>query len=106
MDHGGAAAGGASATLRKRALSVDTASAPAAIGFGSGAAAAGAVEEEEEPVSPTGRLFREPNFRCHIVSVFGLAAPVDLAALRDGVASTLARHPRFCSVQVFALRAS
>ncbi|RCV26751.1 hypothetical protein SETIT_5G271700v2 [Setaria italica] len=102
MDNGA----GASATLRKRALSIDTASAAAAIEFGSRAAsgreedkggAVGAVEEE--PVSPTGRLFREPNFRCHIVSVFGLAAPVDLPALRDGVAATLARHPRFCSVQ-------
>ncbi|KAF8676305.1 hypothetical protein HU200_047182 [Digitaria exilis] len=58
------------------------------------------AEEEDEPVSPTGRLFREPNFRCHIVSVFGLAAPVDLPALRAGVAATLARHPRFSSVQV------
>ncbi|CAL4955144.1 unnamed protein product [Urochloa decumbens] len=90
---------GASATLRKRALSVDTA---AAIGFGSKAAGGrdGAVAVEEEPVSPTGRLFREPSFRCHIVAVFGLAAPVDVPALRDGVAATLARHPRFCSVQV------
>ncbi|CAO2204378.1 unnamed protein product, partial [Urochloa humidicola] len=60
----------------------------------------GATVEEEEPVSPTGRLFREPNFRCHIVAVFGLAAPVDVPALRDGLAATLARHPRFCSVQV------
>ncbi|CAL4974724.1 unnamed protein product [Urochloa decumbens] len=89
--------GASAATLRKRApLSVDTA---AAIGFGS--KEAGAVTAvEEEPVSPTGRLFREPSFRCHIVAVFGLAAPVDVPALRDGVAATLARHPRFCSVQV------
>jgi len=98
---------GASATLRKRALSIDTAPA-AAIEFGSKAAGGRADDEgvgadsvaEEEPVSPTGRLFREPHFRCHIVAVFGLAAPVDLPALRAGVAATLARHPRFCSVQV------
>ncbi|PUZ55346.1 hypothetical protein GQ55_5G204700 [Panicum hallii var. hallii] len=100
---------GASATLRKRALSIDTAAA-AAIEFES-KAAAGREDEavgadavaEEEPVSPTGRLFREPHFRCHIVSVFGLAAPVDLPALRAGVTATLARHPRFCSVQVRVL---
>ncbi|CAO2165949.1 unnamed protein product [Urochloa humidicola] len=92
MDRGaGDGAGGA--TLRKRALSVDT----AAIGFGSMTAGGGL---KEEPVSPTGRLFREPNFRCHIVAVFGLAAPVDVPALRKGLADTLARHPRFCSVQV------
>ncbi|CAO1947948.1 unnamed protein product [Urochloa humidicola] len=97
MDRGAGAGG---ATLRKRALSVDTAAA-AAIGLGSKAAAGGREgEAEEEPVSPTGRLFREPNFQCHIVAVFGLAAPVDVPALRDGLAATLARHPRFCSVQV------
>jgi len=100
---------GASGTLRKRALSIDTAAA-AAIELGSKEPAGGGREGEgvgadnsvgeEEPVSPTGRLFREPHFRCHIVSVFGLAAPVDLPALRAGVAATLARHPRFCSVQV------
>ena len=100
---------GASATLRKRALSIDTAAA-AAIELGSKEPAGGGREGEgvgadnsvgeEEPVSPTGRLFREPHFRCHIVAVFGLAAPVDLPALRAGVAATLARHPRFCSVQV------
>jgi len=90
---------GASATLRKRALSIDTA--PAAAGGRADDEGVGADSvAEEEPVSPTGRLFREPHFRCHIVAVFGLAAPVDLPALRAGVAATLARHPRFCSVQV------
>uniref|UniRef100_A0ACD5VK81 Uncharacterized protein n=1 Tax=Avena sativa TaxID=4498 RepID=A0ACD5VK81_AVESA len=54
----------------------------------------------EEPVSPTGRLFREPHFSCHIVSVFGLGGAVDLPAVRAGLEATLARHPRFCSLQV------
>ncbi|KAL6614730.1 hypothetical protein ACP70R_037000 [Stipagrostis hirtigluma subsp. patula] len=93
--------GHGSATLRKRALSVDTAPAAAAETTEREARRAeDGVVEEEEPVSPTGRLFREPHFRCHIVSVFGLGAPVDVAALRAGVAATLARHPRFRSVQV------
>ncbi|XP_062206513.1 wax ester synthase/diacylglycerol acyltransferase 4-like isoform X2 [Phragmites australis] len=92
-------------TLRKRALSIDTTSAAAAgtdqreIKASREGEDEGAVVEEE-PVSPTGRLFREPHFRCHIVSVFGLGAPVDLPAMRAGVAATLARHPRFSSVQV------
>lgn len=98
----GIGAGTGSATLlRKRPLSVNTASSTAAaIELGSKQAPGVAAAIEEEPVSPAGRLFREPNFRCHIVSVFGLGAPVDLPALRAGVAATLARHPRFCSVQV------
>ncbi|CAD6237416.1 unnamed protein product [Miscanthus lutarioriparius] len=100
MDRGGA---GSATLLRKRSLSVNTTIASAAAAaidqFGSMQAGDVAAAVEEEPVSPTGRLFREPHFRCHIVSVFGLGAPVDLPALRAGVAATLARHPRFCSVQ-------
>jgi hypothetical protein len=100
MDGSGAGTGSAT-LLRKRPLSVNTASSTAAaIELGSKQAPGVAAAIEEEPVSPAGRLFREPNFRCHIVSVFGLGAPVDLPALRAGVAATLARHPRFCSVQV------
>jgi hypothetical protein len=60
----------------------------------------GRMKAGEEPVSPTGRLFREPHFSCYIVSVFGLAVAVDLPAVRAGLEATLARHPRFCSVQV------
>ncbi|XP_040381564.1 O-acyltransferase WSD1-like [Oryza brachyantha] len=55
---------------------------------------------EEEPVSPAGRLFREPHFSCYVVCSFGVAEPVDLPAVRAGIEATLARHPRFCSIQV------
>ncbi|CAD6230324.1 unnamed protein product [Miscanthus lutarioriparius] len=100
MDRGGA---GSATLLRKRSLSVNTTASAAAAAIdqiGSMQAGGVAAAVGEEPVSPTGRLFREPHFRCHIVSVFGLGAPVDLPALRAVVAATLARHPRFCSVQV------
>jgi hypothetical protein len=30
----------------------------------------------------------------------GVAEPVDLPAVRAGIEATLARHPRFCSIQV------
>ncbi|XP_047058115.1 wax ester synthase/diacylglycerol acyltransferase 11-like [Lolium rigidum] len=75
------------AAMRKPALEID-------------ATRTAAGEEEEEPVSPTGRLFREPHFSCHIVSVFGLGGAVDLPAVRAGLEASLARHPRFCSLQV------
>ncbi|KAM0928915.1 hypothetical protein ACQ4PT_001927 [Festuca glaucescens] len=74
--------------MRKPALEIDA----------TRTAAAG--EEEEEPVSPTGRLFLEPHFSCHIVSVSGLGGAVDLPAVRAGLEASLARHPRFCSLQV------
>uniref|UniRef100_A0A0D9V463 Uncharacterized protein n=1 Tax=Leersia perrieri TaxID=77586 RepID=A0A0D9V463_9ORYZ len=91
-------------------LSIDnTAQAPAPAGDETAMSEAkkAAEEEEEEleleleePVSPAGRLFREPNFSCYIVCTFGLAKPVDLPAVRAGIEATLARHPRFCSIQV------
>jgi hypothetical protein len=80
------------AAMRKPALEIDA--------MRTAAAAEIKVGEEEEPVSPTGRLFREPHFSCHIVSVFGLGGAVDLPAVRAGLEASLARHPRFCSLQV------
>ncbi|KQK09203.1 O-acyltransferase WSD1 isoform X2 [Brachypodium distachyon] len=86
-------------TLRKRAI--DPTRADTAVKHGKSEEIHAAGENEEpEPVSPTGRLFREPHFNCYIVSVFGLGAPVDLPAVRAGLEATLARHPRFHSVQV------
>ncbi|KAL6848641.1 hypothetical protein ACP4OV_021224 [Aristida adscensionis] len=68
---------------------------------GSMAAAARDVEAAGgEPMSPAGRLFREAHFNCYIVAAIGLGSAFDVAAARAGLEATLARHPRFCSVQV------
>ncbi|CAM0882131.1 unnamed protein product [Alopecurus aequalis] len=80
-------------SMRKRSLEIDPTRTETA-------ERGGRIKLGEEPVSPTGRLFREPNFSCYIVSVFGLGGAIDLAAVRGGLEATLARHPRFCSVQV------
>jgi hypothetical protein len=67
--------GSGGVTLRKRGPpSVDTVSVAASIGFRRRAVTVGdwqdeeddegGAVQEEEPVSPTGWLFREPNFRC------------------------------------------
>ncbi|KAK3165083.1 hypothetical protein QOZ80_1AG0028700 [Eleusine coracana subsp. coracana] len=96
MDRGDGPA--AMAMLRKRALSIDTTRTWTRESKAN--LEVRADGEEEEPVSPAGRLFREPRFNCYIVCVMGLGAPVDLPAARVGLAATLARHPRFCSVQV------
>lgn len=78
--------------MRKRAI--DPTRADTAVKHGKSEEIHAAGENEEpEPVSPTGRLFREPHFNCYIVSVFGLGAPVDLPAVRAGLEATLARHP-------------
>ncbi|CAL4961182.1 unnamed protein product [Urochloa decumbens] len=49
-----------------------------------------------EPVSPTGRLMDS----FYIVVTIGLGTPVNVPACRAGVEAQLARHPRFCSIQV------
>jgi hypothetical protein len=82
--------------MRRRSLEIDATRPTETAAKGAGMK----MKAGEEPVSPTGRLFREPHFSCYIVSVFGLAVAVDLPAVRAGLEATLARHPRFCSVQV------
>lgn len=57
------------------------------------------VEEAGVPMSPAGRLFRETHFNCYIVALIGLGKAADVAAVRAGLEATLARHPRFSSVQ-------
>ncbi|KAF8726652.1 hypothetical protein HU200_019113 [Digitaria exilis] len=120
----------APSTLRKRPISVDTSRPGADGGQGAreegereaagsiSMASAPAMEEQPEaaakgreleveveleagePMSPAGRLFRETHFNCYIVAVIGLGSAVDVAAMRVGLEATLARHPRFCSLQV------
>lgn len=48
-----------------------------------------------EPVSPSARLLED----MYIVIIIGSATPVDLPAIRAGVAASLACHPRFHSIQ-------
>ncbi|CAL9173427.1 unnamed protein product [Musa hybrid cultivar] len=57
-------------------------------------------EEEEEPMSPAARLFHAPHFNCHIIAIMGSGKEIDIDVLKAGIRATLARHPRFCSIQV------
>lgn len=56
--------------------------------------------EDGEPVSPAARLFLQPRFNCHIVSVMGCGKRIDVDAIKAGLEVTLVRHPRFSSIQV------
>ena len=51
---------------------------------------------EEEPVTPSARLFEA----IYIVVMVGLGSPVNLAIFSAGIATQLARYPRFRSIQV------
>lgn len=56
----------------------------------------GSSTREEEPVSPTARLLDS----MYIVVTIGLGVSINLPDIRAGIQAQLARHPRFCSIQV------
>ncbi|KAL5998975.1 hypothetical protein ACLOJK_009924 [Asimina triloba] len=57
------------------------------------------TEEEPEPLSPSARLFHQPQFNCCIIAIMGSAKKIDVEACKAGLEATLVRHPRFSSVQ-------
>lgn len=58
-------------------------------------------ESEEEPLSPSSRLFHEPNFNVHVLAILGMKTRINTEqAPRDHLANTLLKHPRFSSLQV------
>jgi hypothetical protein len=59
-----------------------------------------ATKWDGEPVSPAGQLFHQPNFNCHIISIFGFGTLINVETFIEGLQATLARHPRFSSIPV------
>ncbi|CAO2142550.1 unnamed protein product [Urochloa humidicola] len=66
-------------------LSIDTSRQVAASG-----------EAADEPLSPISEMFND----LYIVTVVGLATPIDVEPARAGLEVTLVRHPRFSSIRV------
>ncbi|CAN4108409.1 unnamed protein product [Withania somnifera] len=59
------------------------------------------TEEEAEPLSPSARLFHEPNFNVHILAIMAGKSRINLQAIKHQWAPTLINtHPRFCSLLV------
>ncbi|XP_020264097.1 O-acyltransferase WSD1-like [Asparagus officinalis] len=58
------------------------------------------TEEEGQPLSPAGRLFHQPHFNCHIISIMGSGKTIDVDAVKAGLERTMIRHPRFSSILV------
>ncbi|CAK9168725.1 unnamed protein product [Ilex paraguariensis] len=58
-------------------------------------------EEEEEPLSPMARVFHEPGCNIYIITKIGLKTQIlDIQAFKANLGLTLAKHPRFSSLQV------
>ncbi|KAI0522914.1 hypothetical protein KFK09_005303 [Dendrobium nobile] len=64
------------------------------------AAATAAKEDEGEPLNPAARIFRQPQFNCHIIAILGMGKFIRADDLKAGLEATLVRHPRFSSLQV------
>ncbi|KAG5629791.1 hypothetical protein H5410_001508 [Solanum commersonii] len=59
------------------------------------------ASEEEQQLSPSSRLFHEPNFNVHVLSIMGSKSRInDLQLIKDNLVHTLVKHPRFSSLQV------
>lgn len=60
------------------------------------------VEEtnEEEPLSPSARLFHEPNFNVHIIAILGGKTRINPDVVKLNLVHTLLKHPRFSSLLV------
>lgn len=55
---------------------------------------------EEEPLSPSARLFHEPNFNVYIIAIVGCKTKIHEDVVRANLLHTLLKHPRFSSLQV------
>lgn len=58
------------------------------------------VSAEEEPLSPSARLFHEPNFNVHVIAIMGSKNPIDPRVFYEKLPHTLLKHYRFSSLQV------
>ena len=57
-------------------------------------------EEEERPLSPTGRLFHEPQMNLHVVCVVGFNCKIDPEFLKANLPQSFLKNYRFSSVLV------
>lgn len=55
---------------------------------------------EEEPLSPSARLFHEPNFNVYIIATLGCKTRIYPDVVKANLGHTLLKHPRFSSLQV------
>ncbi|KAF3634753.1 putative CAP [Capsicum annuum] len=56
--------------------------------------------EEEGLLSPSARLFHEPNFNVHVVAIMGIKSRINFQKIKENLVHTLLKHPRFSSLQV------
>ncbi|KAK6918215.1 O-acyltransferase, WSD1-like, N-terminal [Dillenia turbinata] len=55
---------------------------------------------EEEPLSPSARLFHEPEFNVYVIAILGWKTRIDPQLVKANLPHTLLKHPRISSLQV------
>lgn len=68
-----------------------------------GSNGSGEAVPEEEPLSPSARLFHEPNFNVYIIAIMGSKTRIYPDVVKDKLVHTLLKHPRFSSLQVYII---
>lgn len=58
---------------------------------------------DEEPLSPSARLFHEPNFNVYIIAIMGSKTQIRTDIVRANLVQTLLKQPRFSSLQVWKI---
>ncbi|PHT40920.1 hypothetical protein CQW23_19774 [Capsicum baccatum] len=57
-------------------------------------------EEEAILLSPSSRMFHEPNYKFYILAIMGWKVPIDVDSIKAELQSKMLKHPRFSSLQV------
>ncbi|XP_019240057.1 PREDICTED: O-acyltransferase WSD1-like isoform X5 [Nicotiana attenuata] len=57
-------------------------------------------EEEALLMSPTSRMFHEPNYNLYVLAILGWKVPINVDAMKAEIQGKLLKHPRFSSLQV------
>ncbi|CAI9101143.1 OLC1v1038402C1 [Oldenlandia corymbosa var. corymbosa] len=58
------------------------------------------AEEDEQPLSPSARLFHEPDFNVHVTAIMGGDSPICPRLIKDNLVLSIQKHPRFSSLHV------
>uniref|UniRef100_M0ZGI9 Uncharacterized protein n=1 Tax=Solanum tuberosum TaxID=4113 RepID=M0ZGI9_SOLTU len=60
------------------------------------------IDEGEETMllSPSSRMFHEPNYNVYILAIMGWKVPINVDSIKAELQSKMLKHPRFSSLQV------
>ncbi|KAL3349216.1 hypothetical protein AABB24_022385 [Solanum stoloniferum] len=58
------------------------------------------LDEEAMLLSPSSRMFHEPNYNVYVLAIMGWKVPINVDSIKAELQSKILKHPRFSSLQV------